>query len=76
MPHIVVKMFPGRSEREKKELARKILNDVIETLHYGEESVSIAIEEVPSRDWSKKVYDLDIQPNMERLYKKPGYERF
>jgi 4-oxalocrotonate tautomerase len=69
-------MFPGKSEREKKELARKILRDVTEILHHSEESVSIAIEEVASSDWSKIVYDPDIQPNMARLYKKPGYRRF
>jgi 4-oxalocrotonate tautomerase len=76
MPHVIVKMFPGKTEREKQELADRILKDVMEIMHHGEESVSIAIEEVSSGDWSRKVYDPDIQPNMERLYEKPGYQRF
>jgi phenylpyruvate tautomerase PptA (4-oxalocrotonate tautomerase family) len=32
MPHVIIKMFPGQSEREKQELARKVLRDVMETL--------------------------------------------
>ena len=43
-------------------------------LHYGEESVSIAMEEVQSRDWTEKVYKPDIQNKWDRLYKKPGYD--
>jgi 4-oxalocrotonate tautomerase len=76
MPHVAVKMFPGPSEQKKKELAAKILKAVTETFGYGEETVSIAMDEVTSRDWTRKVYDPEIQPNMNRLYKKPGYERF
>ena len=34
------------------------------------------IEEVPSGDWMTKVYDPQIRPNMQRLYKKPGYKPF
>jgi phenylpyruvate tautomerase PptA (4-oxalocrotonate tautomerase family) len=30
------------------------------TRHYGEESVSVAVEEVGSKDWAKKVYRIDI----------------
>ena len=42
-------------------------------LHYGEESVSVAIEEVKAQDWAEKVYRPEILNNWERLYKKPGY---
>lgn len=40
---------------------------------YGEEAVSVAIEEVPSNRWKDAVYVPDIQAHPERLYKKPGY---
>ncbi len=46
----------------------------MEILHYGEESVSVAIEEVKSQDWLEKVYKPDIQKKPELLYKKPGYD--
>jgi 4-oxalocrotonate tautomerase len=45
----------------------------MDVLAYGEESVSVAIEEVSPQDWAKKVYTLDIMSNPEKLYKKPGY---
>jgi 4-oxalocrotonate tautomerase len=46
----------------------------MEILHYGEESVSVALEEVSSREWAKKVYKPDIQAKPNLLYKKPGYD--
>lgn len=73
MPHVVVKLWPGKSEQQKKRLAEAIANDVMEILHYGEESVSVAMEEVSSKDWAEKVYKPDIQNKPGQLYKKPGY---
>jgi 4-oxalocrotonate tautomerase len=43
------------------------------SLNYGEESVSVAIEEISSEEWAEKVYRPDIVANSSRLYKKPGY---
>ena len=73
MPHVIVKMWPGKSEKQKTQLAEKIVQDVMEVLDYGEESVSVAIEEVKSRDWAKQVYQAEIKRNWDKLYKKPGY---
>jgi len=44
----------------------------MDILHYGEESVSVAIEEVKSQDWVEKVYNPDIRNQWDKLYKKPG----
>jgi 4-oxalocrotonate tautomerase len=74
MPHVVVKLWPGKSEKQKIRLAEEIVKDVMTLLHYGEESVSLAIEEVKQEDWKEKVYKPDIQDKWEKLYKKPGYE--
>jgi len=46
----------------------------MEVLNYGEESVSVALEEIRSQDWKDKVYKPDIQNQWNALYKKPGYE--
>lgn len=73
MPHVIVKVWPGKSEKQKEELAEKITKDVVEVLDYGEESVSVAFEEVKAKDWADKVHGPDIANNSERLYKKPGY---
>lgn len=73
MPHVIVKLWPGRSEQDKVRLAEAIVKDVVEIVEVGEGSVSVAIEEVPAADWKAKVYDPDIKQNMDKLYKKPGY---
>ena len=73
MPHVIVKLWPGKSEQQKVRLAEKIVEDVTTVLNYGEESVSVAFEEVEPQDWAEKVYKPDIVRNSERLYKKPGY---
>jgi 4-oxalocrotonate tautomerase len=44
------------------------------TLNYGEESVSVAMEEIEPNDWTEKVYKPDILAKPEILYKKPGYD--
>ena len=75
MPHVVVKLWPGKSEQQKKRLAEAITKDVIDILHYGEESVSVAIEEVKSQDWVQKVYKPDIQNKWDKLYKNPDTMR-
>ena len=54
MPHVVVKLWPGKSEQQKMRLAEKIAKDVMGVFHYGEESVSVGFEEVSSRDWKEK----------------------
>jgi 4-oxalocrotonate tautomerase len=42
----------------------------------GEQSVSVAIEEVKPEDWAEQVYRPDILGQPDRLYKKPGYNPF
>jgi 4-oxalocrotonate tautomerase len=44
MPHVIVKLWPGKSEQQKVRLAEDIVKDVTKILNYGEESVSVAIE--------------------------------
>jgi 4-oxalocrotonate tautomerase len=74
MPHVIVKLWPGQSEAQKSQLAERIVRDVMDVLGYGEESVSVAMEEVEARDWAEKVYKPDIMSKPDQLYKKPGYD--
>jgi len=46
MPHVIVKLWPGKSEHQKRRLAEAITKEIIDILHYGDESVSVAMEEV------------------------------
>jgi len=74
MPHVIVKLWPGKSEQQKNRLAEAITKNVKEILHYGDESVSVTMEEVQSQDWVEKVYKPDILGKWDKLYKKPGYD--
>ena len=74
MPHVVVKLRPGKSDQQKTRLADAITKDVMDILHCGEESVSVAMEEIKSQDWVETVYTPDIKANWDKLYKKPGYD--
>lgn len=74
MPHVIVKLWPGKSEKQKAQLAEAITRDVMELLAYGEESVSVAMEEIAPQNWAEQVYKPDIESKPEQLYKKPGYD--
>jgi 4-oxalocrotonate tautomerase len=74
MPHVIVKLWPGKSEEQKQRLADRITKDVMDVFDYGEESVSVAMEEIKPEDWAERVYKPDILSRPEKLYKKPGYD--
>ncbi len=73
MPHIIIKMYPGRSEDQKVELASRIVDVVMDTLKVDIRSISLGIEEVEPGDWAEEVYIPDIVEKSETLYKRPGY---
>ncbi|QWC57454.1 4-oxalocrotonate tautomerase [Erythrobacter sp. 3-20A1M] len=73
MPHIAAKMHAGRSDAEKRALAEALTSAVIDTLGYGPDAVSVAIEDVAPSDWMGTVYHPEIASNEERLFKRPGY---
>jgi len=76
MPHIIVKLYPGRSEQQKQQLADAITRNVIFIAECEEKSVSVAFEEIDPADWAEKVYRPEILDKQDKLYKKPGYNPF
>jgi len=74
MPHVIVKMLPGRSDQLKAKLAQEMTKAVTSTLNLGEDSVSVAIEDVQEKDWTEQVYNPDIIGKAATIYKKPGYD--
>jgi 4-oxalocrotonate tautomerase len=73
MPHIIVKLWPGKSEQQKQRPAEGMTKVVMTSLGYGEESVSVSLEEVAAADWTEKVYKPDILNSAGQLYKRLGY---
>ncbi len=73
MPHVIVKMYPGRDEAQKARIAAAITEALIATADCAETAVSVAIEDVAKEDWVEAVYKPEIAAKPENLYKKPGY---
>ncbi|MDD5475741.1 MAG: tautomerase family protein [Syntrophales bacterium] len=73
MPHVIVKLYPGRGEEQKRKLAEAIAANVVEILSCDMSAVSVAFEEVSSEDWAESVYKPDILDKEEKLYIRPGY---
>jgi 4-oxalocrotonate tautomerase len=76
MPHVTVKLYPGRSEAQKARLAEAIVQNLMAIADSSESSISVAIEEVAAKDWPEAVYRPDILNSRGTLYKKPGYNPF
>jgi 4-oxalocrotonate tautomerase len=74
MPHVIVKLSPGKSEQEKHKLAEGVTKAVMASLGYGEESVYVGLEEIPPGEWTEKVYKPDILNGPGKLYKRSGYD--
>ena len=72
MPHVLVKLYSGRSEQQKAALAEALSAAVVSTLKLDEKSVSVAIEDVEPESWMQDVFKPDILNNP-KIYKKPGY---
>ena len=76
MPHVIVKLYPGRAEEQKLKLAAEIVKDIVAIAKCEERSVWVAFEEIEEEEWAEKVYKPDILNRKDSLYKKPGYNPF
>jgi 4-oxalocrotonate tautomerase len=74
MPHVIVKLYAGRSEQEKARLADEVARAVQTAIGSAEKSISVAIEDIAPEDWAGKVYGPDIKDKWDTIYRKPGYK--
>ena len=73
MPHVIVKLWPGKTDEQKGRLADAIAREVMAHLGSSESSVSVSFEDVAKEDWAEQVYRPDIVAHPERVFRKPGY---
>jgi 4-oxalocrotonate tautomerase len=73
MPHVIVKLWPGKSDEQKRLLSDAIVRDVTTILGYGDESVSVSFDEVAPQDWTGQVFNPEIVDKWDKLTKEPGY---
>jgi 4-oxalocrotonate tautomerase len=73
MPHAIVKLYAGKSEKQKAALADAVTKAIMQSVNCGEHSVSVSIQDVVPSAWTEAVYKPDILGQPDILYKKPGY---
>lgn len=74
MPHVTIKLYPGKTEEQKIRLTEAITREMMEILGSGANAISVGFEEIASESWKDEVYLPEIKASWDRLYKKPGYE--
>lgn len=74
MPHVIVKLWPGKTDQQKQQLADEVTKALVSTLSCKEASVSVALEEVEQKDWTEQVYKPDIIGKAGTIVRKPGYD--
>jgi 4-oxalocrotonate tautomerase len=69
MPHIIVKLYPGRTIEQKNKLVEKLTQAVIESVNVAEDTISIGIEEIQKENWEEEVNKPDIIRKQNTIYK-------
>lgn len=76
MPHVILKMYAGRSAEEKARVAEALARAVREALGSSDAAVSVAVQEFAPDDWAEAVYRPDILETQAEVLKRPGYDPF
>lgn len=64
MPHIAIKMYPGRTEEVKKELAEKTRDFLMKEMNMDAKYFSVSIDEVEKDNWQKEVVEKILPDNL------------
>lgn len=70
MPHINIKMYPGRSEEVKAKLAKHTKEFMVKELEMDEKFISVSVEEIDKEIWQSEVMD---KIKDEELYERPNF---
>jgi 4-oxalocrotonate tautomerase len=73
MPHVAIKLYPGRSREQLMALTGRIVTAMEETIGAKPDTVSVSFEEIEPSDWDEKVVKPDIADKIDMLTKLPGY---
>ena len=57
MPHIAIKMYPGRSEELKKNIAEKTRDFLAKEMGMEEKFFSVSVEDIEKDQWQEEVVD-------------------
>lgn len=71
MPHIVVNIWPGRTDEIKSLLANRLALTAAEVLEMDASYPSVGIHEVPEEDW-EEFLKREVDEKPEETFKRPG----
>ena len=71
MPHIVVNIWPGRSDETKTKLANRLALETAQVLEMDSEYVSVGFQEVPEAEWDA-FCQREIEEKPDIIFKRPG----
>ena len=74
MPHVIIKLFPGRTVSQKDALTKRIIHAMEETIDAKSESISVSFEEIKPEQWDEQVVKPDLIDKKEFLFKSPYYK--
>jgi 4-oxalocrotonate tautomerase len=74
MPHVSIKLYPGRTLDQKKALTGRIVQAMEETIGVDDKSISVSFEEIDPADWDEVVVKPDIAGKLDCVVKFPGYK--
>lgn len=70
MPHISIKMYPGRTDETKKKIAEKVRDCLVEEMQMEPKYFSVSVEDIEKSNWQKEVVD---QLKEEEMYVKADF---
>ena len=73
MPHVNIKLYPGRTHEQKQALTQLIIEAIDDTLGVGSKYVTVAFEEIPQEAWHDQVVKPELEDKKALLYKHPQY---
>ena len=70
IPNVIVKLWPGKPERQKARLCDAMVKDVADAPGCG--GTSVSMQEVAPGDWTGQVYKPGIRDRWNTFYETPG----
>ncbi|MCH8295826.1 tautomerase family protein [Candidatus Poribacteria bacterium] len=73
MPHVNIKLYPGRTEEQKQLLTQRVIEAIDESFGVASKYVTVAFEEITPEEWHDVVVKPELEDKKELLYKLPEY---
>lgn len=67
MPHVIIKMYAGRTPEQKRAVACAVGDAMIQSLGAKDTGLTVDIQDIPKEEWEEKVVSRDIQPREAEL---------